>query len=405
MSKYNFNERVVRKDAGSLKETMTPEYISKEGLVSYWGAEFDFPSCPAFSEGVRKCAERGLYAFTVQNKEYNQHVKWWMEHVRHWKIHESWIVPTHGTIFALATAIRLLLKNNERIIVFQPAYNRYEQAAARMGYETVRSVMNYVKEIDSSGKLTGHYEINFVDLEEKMSNSQNKLLVLCNPHNPTGKIADRQELQRIAELSEKYKVPVFCDEIFAEIVLHQNKTVIPYGEIAGKNALAMTCTSLGKAMSLTGINHANLIILNDDLREAYEKQKYADHYGSIDPMLYAGLMNAYTLEGQEFVTELCHVIRTNVKRIKSRFYEVLPQARVIEPEGTYVIWIDYENLGLDDEKLEVFLHKEAMFFGDNGEDYGAGRQFYRYSIAVPPEELEKSMKYLERASRKYGFIE
>ena len=389
MGKFNFDLRVDRTNLHSLKESMTPDAVRNHGLVSYWGAEFEFPTCPAFSEGVIACARRGHFPFTIQDENYNQHVAWWMEHVRHWKIAHDWINPTHGTIFALATTIRLFVKPVQNMIVILPGYSRYKQAADRIGVGCVSSYMKYMKE-------EKRYELDLDDLEQKMACPENTLLVLCNPNNPTGTILKEDTIKHISELSMKYNVPVFCDEIFAEVVL-EGDGVVPFGKAAGEDSLSITCTSLGKCMSLTGVNHANVIIPNAKLREKYIKQKYSDHYGSIDPMLYAGLCHAYTEDGKDYVEELCCAIKENVKVFTDSLKKILPKARVIQPEGTYVVWVDYSDMGLFDQDLAVFLEQEALFVGDPGSEYGATDQFYRYNLAVPMECIKKSMEYLERS--------
>ena len=324
-----FDVAVDRRGAGSLKGSMTPEAVTEAGLPSYWGAEFDFATCPAFTEGVMDCARRGLFAFTVQTDEYNERVRWWLENVRGWDVRDEWIVPTHGTIFALATAIRLFVGEGKRMIVLLPGYNRYKQAADRMGKETAASRMIY-------DAAEGTYELDFTDLEEKMSDPANSLLVLCNPNNPTGLVLKEEELRRIGRLSMKYGVAVFSDEIFGEITLTGGK-ITPYGKAVGEEPLSITCTSLGKCMSLTGVNHANVIIPNAELRERYIHQKYADHYGSIDPMLYAGLLRAYTEEGRDWVESLLEVIRDNRRTFEEGVSRAFPGARVVPAEGTYVV--------------------------------------------------------------------
>ncbi len=379
-----FSTRVSREGAGTLKDAFTPAAVREAGLVTYWGAEFEFPTCPAFSRGVANCARRGLYAFTLQTDAYNQKIAWWMKNVRAFSCGESWIVPAHGTIFALATAIRMfLLPGHKRLVVFHPGYNRYEQAAERMGLETVSSGL-YPDE-------KGIYQVDWQDLERKMADPDNGLLVFSNPNNPTGRILTRNELEEIGRLSERTGMPVFCDEIFAEIT--RTGPVFPYILVSHGRSLAMSCTSLGKCMSLTGVNHANLLIPCDTLREAYVRQKYADHYGSIDPMLYAGLMEACGEEGAAFIRALNRQMDENIACFEARLPGCVPGVRVFHPQGTYVIWVDYSPLGLTDQTLSDKLSGEALFLGDDGGDYGVSRQFYRYNLAVPPKCLEDSFHY------------
>ena len=160
----------------------------------------------------------------------------------------------------------------------------------------------------------------------------------------------------------------------------------------------MTCTSLGKCMSLTGVNHANLVIRNPELRERYIRQKYADHYGSIDPMLYAGLMRACTEEGRDYVLALREVIRRNRELFRRRISGIFPQAKVVPAQGAYLAWVDYTGLGMSDGELAGMLEK-GLFMGDPGSEYGASDQFYRYSIAAPGWAIEKTFDYLEASLR------
>lgn len=391
MASFDFDTKCIYSPIGSLKDSFMPDNVRQAGLSLYWGAEFGFKTCPAFSEGVKKCAETGHFGFTIQSDEYNERVKWWMEHVRGFQCEKEWIVSTHGTIFGLATAIRMfLLKQHKRLLVIHPGYNRFAQAAHRMGLESDASDMKLID---------GRYYIDWDDLERRMADPQNGLLAFSNPNNPTGTILPREDLERIAGLSEKYGMPVYCDEIFAEVTRGGVK-VFPYILCGHGRKLAITSTTLGKSMSLTGVNHANLLIPDAELREKYIAQKYADHYGSIDPMLHAGLMNAYTEEGAEFIRALNEYVDGNVKLIEETVPALIPGAKVIHPEGTFVIWIDYSGLGLTEDEVAQLLNEKYLFCGDAGDDYGASRYFYRYSIALPRSELVKNFDYIRTVQSK-----
>lgn len=246
----------------------------------------------------------------------------------------------------------------------------------------------------SYDRETATYQLDLNALELAMADPDNQLLVFSNPNNPTGKIMDETDLYTIDELSRKYGVTVFSDEIFAETV-RNGACAIPYGKVAREDSLAITCTSLGKCMSLTGVNHANVLITNPALRERFITQKYADHYGSIDPMLYAGLLSAYTQDGKAFVDELNRVTEENYLYFKQSLERILPGSRVTPSNATFLAWVDYSKTDMTPDELSDLFEK-ALFIGDPGEEYCAGPFCYRYSIAVPPQTLRRSMAYLEQ---------
>lgn len=390
--KYDFDHRADRSAAVWLKDAFTPEAVRRSGLLSYRGAEFEFPTCPAYSKGVAAAALKGVFGYTLCGEPYLERIKWWMEAVRGCSVCKEWIVPTHGTIFSLATAIRMATAPGENIMILTPGYNRYEQAAARLGRGTVKIPL-----LENKGVYTMDWE----GLEAAMSRTDNKLLVLCNPNNPTGNIFTREELGRIALLSERYQVLVFSDEIFAEVVFEGNRAEV-YASVAGEKGLAITCISMGKVFSLTGVNHANVMLPNEQLRERYIAQRNADHYGSIDPMVYAGLVAAYSEEGREWLEELKSYVWENYKLLESFMRSYLPEAVVSRPQGTYVAWIDYTGLGYTKEELRELLEADGLFAGDEGEDYYGKECCVRYSIAVPRADLERSLEQLRRALGRSG---
>ena len=370
-----------------LKEYFTPKAVKDEDLLGYAGAEFEFATCPAYVRGVVNAARKGVFGYTMMGDAYKNAVKWWMKELRGYEVESDWIVPTQGTIFSVATSIRLLTEKGENIITMPPNYNRYEQAAKRLGRGCVR-----VPLIEENGR----FRIDREGLRNAFANEKNRLLVICNPNNPTGNILSIDELSFIAELSKEYGVAVFSDEIFAEVVFEGNEAV-PYTKAAGKDALAITCTSMGKVFSLTGVNHANVIIENDELRERYIAQRNADHFGSVDPMVYAGLLEAYSPEGRDFVLALKKYVWDNYLVLNKFFEKNLPKARLYRPGGTFVAWADYPGYGDEWKALDAQLREKGLFVGDEGDEYYGNNTCVRYSIAVPRPELEKTLDRVKTA--------
>lgn len=380
----NFDQYVPRtEEIRWLKTELTPMCCKEDGRRGFTGAEFEFPTCPAFSKGVVEAAKNGLFGFTLPGEKYLNAVVWWMKQVRGFEVEPKWIVPTQGTIFSVATTLRLVTKPGEGMIVLTPGYNRYEQAAVRLGRHAVKVPL---------WADAGAYSIDFEALEKAMADKNNRLLVLCNPNNPTGNVWSLGDLERIAALSEKYGVTVFSDEIFAEVVFEGR--VPSYAEAAKDSPLAICCTGMGKVFSLTGVNHANVIIPNLQLRERFIAQRNADHYGSLDPMVHAGLIASFNEEGKQWVSELNAYVLENYQLIEGFMKENLPGAVVTRPMGTYVVWIDYAGLGLSPEALKDLL-TEGTFLGDSGEEYYSTETCMRYSIACPRQEIEKALEKLK----------
>ena len=383
-----FDRRVDRIGTVSwLKDEFTPQAVKDAGLLGFAGAEFEFPTCPAIGTGVQELVSKGLLGFTLPNDAYRNAIQWWMQEVRNCDIDSAWILPTHGTIFSLATTIRLMTEPGDSIMIITPGYHRYEQAATRLGRNTVQIPMD-----DEAGR----YMLNWAALEAAMAQPRNKILVLTNPNNPTGTILTRQELERIAELARKHQVTVFSDEIFADVTF-QGKQALPYVLATEENDLAITCTALGKTFSLTGINQANVLIRNPQLREKFQAQRNADHYGSLDPFHQATLVAAYSPEGKAWLEEMKSYVWQNFKVFRDFILENFPGAVVTEPEGSFVVWVDYGGCGMTGQELVQLLCKEGLFVGDEGEEFYGRDACFRYCLAVPRKDLETSLVYLKQA--------
>jgi len=386
--KFEFDKLINRYNIGNLKDITLLDNIRKAGMISFASAEMDFKTAPCVIEAVVRRAKNGLFGYTLQDKQYNDAIVWWFKTVRGWDIDSSWIVPTLGTIKSVATAIRLTTKEGEGIIVQPPVYYRYEQAATRTNRKMVYNPLIYDN---------GKYRIDFDNLEKCMADPNNKLLVICNPHNPISKVWPKEDLERIAYLSKKYEVVVFSDEIFAEIVFDNNK-VVPYASIEEGQEFAITSTSLGKSFNFTGVNNANLIIPNKKLREAFVKQRDADHYGSIDPLVHAATLAAYTEDGLEWLSSMVSYVHDNIKYINKFFSENIKKAKIVPTEGTFVIWIDWRGLNIPDERLYEVLEQKALLQLEHGDEYGKeGAGFSRMSIATPRSYIVKALENLKAA--------
>jgi len=382
---YDF-ETIVKKGRANLSESLIDPEIRKAGNISFDGAEPVYPAAPVLRNAVIRMAENGLFGFTIMDQKYRDAVSWWMQSVRGFSIDQDWIVPTLGTIYSLATAIRLLTQPGESIIVTTPIYNRYEQAATRLERNTVKCPL----------KLgNGRYHMDFEAIEHAMARSDTKIFVLCNPHNPIGQIWTRDELNALSKLAEKYNICVFSDEIFAENSLGDQMSP-SYLTIEDAANHCIVATSLGKAFGTTGFNHANMLIPNAGLREAFADRRTRDHYGSMDPVVYECLVAGYSPEGRDWIKASNAVMKKNMDTVKEFFAEHLPDVPVYGGEGGYILWIDWRNRFDREEELLNFLYHKAYFHVDAGSNYDAPL-FTRMSLACPHRCVLQALRTLELA--------
>lgn len=385
---YGFDEIADKSGYGNMKTMYTPNEFKKNGYISYAGAEMDFKTAPVICEAIQNWAKQGMFTYTLMDQRYIDAVAFWMNQSREWKIAGEWIVPTHGTIFALSTAMRAFTKKEEGVITLTPGYFRYEQAVRRNERTVVQCELI---------EHEGIYTIDFQQLELHLMEERNTLLVLCNPHNPIGRVWTREELTRIAQLANQYKVAVFSDEIFADVTFGSHK-VVPYCEIEGAEQHSMVCTSLGKGFNFTGVNHANVLIKDLILREKYVKQKYTDHFGSIEPFSYAAVTAAYSEEGYEWLQSMNEYVEGNNRMVVSFLATHFPKIVISPVEGTFVLWIDVRSFGLEEQQLLEFFEREAYLQVDPGSEYGPGGEgFIRLNIATPRKELQDTLDRLLHA--------
>ena len=389
-----FETLADKANCGNMKESFCTLAAQKQGIMLS-GAEIDYPTAPVIRRTLADFALRGSYGFTLADDPYFESIQWWMKKTRDYTVNKDEIVPTLGTIFALGTALRAFTAPGDGIILNHPVYYRFDRMIERCGRRVISNLL-----LESNGC----YALDFADLEEKMAVPCNKMLVLCNPHNPTGKVFSESDLKKIAALSEKYNVIVFSDEIFGEVTF-VGHAAIPFSEFSPKTALVST--SLGKSFSLTGVNHANVIIKDVTLREAYQTQRDIDHFGSIDPFFYMALRAGYSQDGYDWVQAMKAHTLANYNLMCDTFASKMPQLSLSPLEGTYIAWLDCRCLGLHGHELIEFMELNAKLWADPGEEYGPGGDgFYRLNIATPRSQidtmLENLMGALTAPDKNYG---
>ena len=386
-------ETAERKNIGNMKGIAEEELSSgrirmRAGnrLVYLSGAEMDLKTAPVIRKSLSAFAQSGLYGFTIQDHRYNQAVCWWMKKTRYLQLDEKEIVVTTGTISAVNTTIKAFTKAEDGVVLQAPSYYRFDRVIQNHNRKVVYNPMTYVN---------GNYGIDFENLQLCCKDPANKILLICNPHNPTGRVFTKQELQKMIDIARENQMIIFCDEIFGEMV--SDKQSFCSALTVGEEGIIVS-TSLGKSFNFTGVNQANLLIRDLDLRERFLEQQKKDHMGSIDPFFYNALCSAYTEEGYQWIQEVWKLVKNNEQRIREFCEKKMPLIKPVPLEGGFILWLDMGSMGMDDEALQDFMEQEANVVGDPGIEYGSlGKGFYRIQIAAPEEKICKMLEQMEKA--------
>lgn len=374
-----FDEDVCRSGIGNMKYAMEQRAGDDPEMLYLCGAEMDFPTAPVIRRRLARIAENGLYGFTEPDDAYLAAIVRWLRKVRGIDITKQDIVPTYGTIMALNTAIRAFTREGDSVLLQAPSYFRFDHAITNNRRNLCYNPLLY----DPKEKS---YALDLEDLERCMKQEKVRLMVLCNPHNPTGAVFPLEDLRRLHRLSVQYHVVVFADEIFGEMQF--GRTQVSYAMAGWENTIVST--SLGKAFNFTGVSHANLLIRDQAVRERYLAQQKMEHFGSIDPFFYNALIAGYSGEGYEWLQRVKEKVQENDRILREG---LAPYRDLIFParhEGTFIEWLDLRGLHLSDEDLASFLCHKVHVLGDPGTEYGpSGSGFFRINLATPTAHIKE----------------
>ncbi|MCM1121147.1 MAG: pyridoxal phosphate-dependent aminotransferase [Eubacterium sp.] len=389
--KYNFDEVIDRRNTDCLKYDFAIERGMPEDILPLWVADMDFRTAPGIIECAVADARLGIYGYTDSKDDYFQTVAAWYRDYFGWETRKEWLVKTPGIVFAICMAVQALTKAGESVLIQQPVYYPF----AAVVRDNDRKLVNNELVLKD-----GHYEIDFEDFEKKIVENDVKLFVLCSPHNPVGRVWSVEELRRMGEICLRYDVKVVSDEIHSDFVYegrqhHVFTMVEPEFE-----KISIICTAPSKTFNLAGLQISNIFISDPQIREAFKRQMMAVGYSQVNMIGLHACKAAYET-GREWLEELKVYLRGNLDYVRSYLEENLPQIKLIEPEGTYLIWLDCRELGLREEELEHLIVQEAKLWLDAGTIFGeAGAGFERINIACPRVVLEEAMARLCRAVKK-----
>ena len=382
--KYNFDEIIPRRGTNSYKW----DSAGDADILPMWVADMDFRTAPPVVEALRKRVEHGIFGYVRVPDAYYAAVTNWFARRHDWQIEKEWIIYTTGVVPALSAVIKALTAPGDKVMVQTPVYNCFFSSIRNNGCGMIANPLIY---------RNGTYQIDFADLEQKAADPSVKVLLLCNPHNPAGRVWTKQELTRIGDICIRNNVWVVADEIHCELVF-PGHTYIPFASISQEFLMhSVTCTSPSKAFNLAGLQIANIISADTDIRTKIDKAININEVCDVNPFGVEALMAAYN-DGEEWLEELKQYLFANYNYLRVYFEEYLPEFPVATLEGTYLVWADCSVLNQSsDETVKTLLEKEKLWVNE-GSLYGeAGEGFIRINIACPRQQLIEGLNRLRRA--------
>lgn len=378
---YDFSRPTDRRGTDSYKWDSAPE----ADIIPLWVADMDFETFPAITEALQRRLAHGIFGYTRVPEAYYEAVCRWFKKRHGWHINREDIIYTSGVVPAVSAVIKALTLPGDQVIVQGPVYNCFFSSIRNNGCEMVSNSLIYNKE-----EL--RYEIDFDDLERKLKHERARLMLLCNPHNPGGRVWTRDELTRVAELCHKYGVRVVSDEIHCELTLYDNEYV-PFGSLSDELSRdSITCCSPSKAFNTAGLQIANIVCHDAEVRNRIDRAININEVCDVNPFGVIALQAAYSDEGYEWLTQLRKYISANYDLLLERFARELPKCKVMRMEGTYLAWIDCSELHIPSDEIEEMLMHENKVWVNAGSMYGAeGASFIRINMACTSELLNEGI--------------
>lgn len=385
--KYDFDKVVPRRGTNSYKWDL----VKQEDVIPLWVADMDFAVAPPIQEALRKRMEHPVFGYTLVPDSYYEAVINWFCRRHNWHIEKDWILYTSGVVPAVSCAIKAFTLPGEKVLLQTPAYNCFFSSIRNQGCEVLENEL--VREGDT-------YRIDFDDFERKCADEKTTVFLLCNPHNPCGRVWIKEELQRMADICRKHHVKVISDEIHCEIIM-PGCHFTPFALVDEDNGV--TLNSPSKNFNIAGLQIANVICKNDEWRRRIDRVINIYEVCDVNPFGVIALQAAYN-ECGDWIDEMNQYVWGNYQYLKRFVLDELPQIQVIRMEGTYLAWLDIMCYELSsDEATQQLLH-EGRVFVSSGTLYGrkAGEGYLRLNLDCPRETLKQGLVRLGRVLGQYA---
>lgn len=384
----DFDTVVSRKNTDCLKYDFAEKRGMPADVLPLWVADMDFKTSSYIQDALSERVQHGIYGYSEAGGKYFEAVKGWIKKHYDWEVSEKWLVKTPGVVFALAMAVKAFTKPGDKVLIQQPVYYPFSEVVKGNGREVTSNTLIYGED--------NRYHIDFEDFEKKIVDENIKLFLLCNPHNPVGRVWTKEELLRIGDICHRHKVIVVSDEIHADFVFKGKHHVFASLKKEYED-IAIICTSPSKTFNLAGLQASNIFIPNPKLKKDFYKQVYKAGYSQLNIMGLIACEEAYR-NGQEWYEAMYQYVKDNIAFTKKYVDEKLSGVTMIEHEGTYLVWLDFRGTGLDTPALEDLIINKAKLWLDSGKIFGkSGEGFQRINVACPRKVLEEALTRIKEA--------
>lgn len=390
--KYNFEHFVDRRGTDCYKWDKRKERFGREDILPLWVADSDWYTAPEIIEAIKKRVDHGIFGYTKPGREHDEIVAGWVKRRYGWEIEPEWVTYTSGIVPALHVAVRILTGPAEGVLLQSPVYQPFFKAITQNG----RTLENSQLVFDGR-----KYRMDFADLEEKLSSEKTRVMILCSPHNPVGRVWSAEELKKLGEICLEHGVTVISDEIHADLIFKGHEFT-PFASLSKEFALnSITMISPSKTFNVAGLYASAIIIPDPQIRSSFLEAAQ----GLIDSVSLFGLtaLKAAYRDGDSWLDAQLQYLQDNMEFALAYIREKIPGIKVHEPEGTYLLWLNCREISSDPDELDHFMVHEAGVGLVNGAWFGSGGEgFMRLNIACPKKTLKEGLERIEKAVKKRG---
>lgn len=380
--KYDFDRVIDRRGKNCLKYDFAAERGKPDGLLPLWVADMDLPAAEEIKQALHEAVEHGIYGYSEVKEPYFNAVHDWMKTRHGWEVKSEWLVKTPGIVYAIAACVKAYTKEGDGVMIQNPGYYPFGQVVRDNGRTLVDNTLH---------EENGRYIMDYEDMERQIVSSNVKLFILCSPHNPVGRVWTEEELRRVGEICLKHGVIIVSDEIHHDFIFPGHKHFVLANLDERFPDTTVTCTAPSKTFNIAGLQVSNIFIANPKLREAFVREIDKTGYSQLNQMGLVACESAYRY-GADWLEQLLVYLKGNLDFARDFIDRQIPGVKLVEPEGTFLLWLDCRDLHISDEELDDLVIHKAKLWLDGGRMFGpCGSGYQRINMACPREILKKAL--------------